>query len=403
MANKLAPIFIVGVPRSGTTLLAAMLAAHSCLSSGPETHFYRWLRKVSPEELLEAETWPDKAVDFLFSIVRETYLQVEAKSLPEKYGLDRDQIYTFLSRSEPSIAAILSSITELHMRRMNKIRWVEKTPDHIENLTDIRKSFPDAYVIRIIRDPRDTALSLGKMPWWKRSFLEGLQYWKRLENNSREFFVNDRLAYTLRFEDLVLNPAGELCKICDFVGLSFEPNMLDTSQSAKMVNSTDAPWKTKASQPLDGKRINAWEKELSPADNLLAESYLGDCLDLYNYRRIENLPNYAMIFPSNKSLPEYPGEMLPIISQHVRFWSISNAEPPNIRIFIGDPADGDWKNKYRPAGVYPVVLMAELIAHRIRRGKIIWISDDKKTWTGLTAFFLKKVLALLETELDSIP
>lgn len=380
-----------------------MLAAHSCLSSGPETHFFRWLRKVNEEELLDVETWPEKAVDFLFSIVRDTYLQVDPKSLPEKYGLDHAQIYNFLSQSEPSIAAILSSITELHMRNMHKIRWVEKTPDHIENLLDLRNSFPDAYVIRIIRDPRDTALSLSKMPWWKRTFLEGLQYWKRLENNSRDFFVNDRLAYTLRFEDLVLDPAAELKKICDFIGIPYESNMLDTSQSAKLVNSTDAPWKTKASQPLDGKRINAWEKELNPADNLVAESYLGDCLDLYKYRRIENLPHYAKIIPVGKSLPEYPAELLPIISHHVRFWGESDAEIPDIRIYIGDPADREWKNEYSPPRVYPIAILAEIIGHKIKHGQIIWISDNKKKWTGLSAFLIKKGFAFLETELDSIP
>lgn len=62
------PIFVVGVARSGTTLLAAMLSSHSRLSCGPETFFFHALDKRPSQELLHPQHWPERAVEFLFSI-----------------------------------------------------------------------------------------------------------------------------------------------------------------------------------------------------------------------------------------------------------------------------------------------------------------------------------------------
>ena len=62
------PIFVVGVPRSGTTLLAAMLGAHPRLVCGPETYFFQCLRDVDARALCRRSDWPKAAVDFLFSI-----------------------------------------------------------------------------------------------------------------------------------------------------------------------------------------------------------------------------------------------------------------------------------------------------------------------------------------------
>ena len=153
-----APIFIVGVPRSGTTLLAAMLAAHSRISCGPETHFFRKLSKADEDRLVMPATWPDAAIDFVCSIEHASFSNRKPIALIEKYDIDRRQIADYLQQKEPSIANILASITDQYRSKMGKMRWAEKTPDHLMTLHRLRQSFPDAPVVRIIRDPRDVAL-----------------------------------------------------------------------------------------------------------------------------------------------------------------------------------------------------------------------------------------------------
>ena len=173
--NYKTPVFVVGIPRSGTTLLAAMLAAHSRLSCGPETRFFRFLDKTHPHELFKS--WPDNAVNFLLNITL-------IKSVPEHYGLTKDQLDSYLTKREPSIPVILSSLTEQYMQRAGKNRWVEKSPEHILFVDDIRRYFPHSLIIRILRDPRDTVLSMMKTPWAPHDFVAALFYRRKIDEKS---------------------------------------------------------------------------------------------------------------------------------------------------------------------------------------------------------------------------
>src|SRR5262245_56316094 len=132
------PIFVVGFARSGTTLLAGLLGAHSRMICGPETEFFTGLTLANRgNRLCKAATWPDEAVNYLFSIIHE-------KPIPDYYGITRDEIIAFLRRRERSLPAILESLTETYMKRHGKQRWVEKTPTHLRYLHKIRRCYPHA-------------------------------------------------------------------------------------------------------------------------------------------------------------------------------------------------------------------------------------------------------------------
>jgi len=392
--DKKAPVFIIGVPRSGTTLLAAMLAAHTNMSCGPETHFYRWINKVNVSDILDDQFWPDSAVDFVQSIIRRSYTDEAPKPLIEKYNLDKQQIKSYLNKKSPSVAAILSSVTESFMLLSKKTRWVEKTPDHIEYLTEIRRDFPDSRIVRIIRDPRDIALSLNKLPWGVKSFFEGLAYWKKLDDASKDFFATDGNSYTLNFEDLIRCPKEELTRLCEFIGEPFEDRMLDTSQTGKQLNSRNVPWKNKASQPVDMDRIAVWERELSQADNLLAEAYLGDRLAAYSYRQVEKFTHYAAVFPQDLFTPKYSSEFWKIARQGIRFWKISDVEKPDTIVLLGDPADTEWK-KEKSVGLLPsrLTLILRILAYKVSTRRIIWVpAVNHQIWSGYSAHFIKLIL-----------
>ena len=141
------PIFIVGVPRSGTTLLAAMLGAHPRLACGPETHFFHYL-PADADGLCRGDDWPRAAIDYLYSI------RHVGESIPANYGLTRPELTEALARKEPSVPSILSGMVEIYAGRNGKPRWVEKTPDHLPHVARIRRYYPDSPIVRILRDPR---------------------------------------------------------------------------------------------------------------------------------------------------------------------------------------------------------------------------------------------------------
>lgn len=390
------PIFIVGAPRSGTTLLSAMLAAHSALSCGPETHFFRRLAAVDADLLCDPQAWPGPAVDFICSIRHSGYGGQDSTTLLEKYGITREEVASYLESREPSIAAILASVTVPYMAGMGKQRWVEKTPDHLAFTPLIRRYFPRSPIIRIVRDSRDVALSLLKVPWGAQSFLEALLFWKKQDDRSRLFFAGDENTHTLRFEDLIASPVETLETLCDFVGVAFEPGMLDTARTGKQVNSRSVSWKAKASQPLDASRIASWRNALTPAENQLAEAILGDRLAAYGYPIEARFRRLGEIIPDLDLAIKYESALTSVASEGVRFWQADDGEKPSVRVYLGDPGNNRWLKDRRSGKLAGTLsISANILSTPLTGKSVYWIPEsDEDHWSGYSAFLLKKLLAL---------
>jgi hypothetical protein len=354
-----------------------MLASHSRLSCGPETHFFRWLSNTKPEELLQPEQWPVRAVRFLDSITFSNYRDAERTSVIEKYEIEKARVEKFLSEREPAIAHILASVTVPLMEDFGKSRWIEKTPDHIQDVSEIRKNFPTSPVIQIIRDPRDVTISLMKVPWGARSLLGGLLYWKRLYESSASFFREDPLAYTLKYENLVTCPVDELRRLCQFIGENFEAEMLDTSKSGIKLNSKNVSWKEKASQPLDPSRVSVWRKELSAAENWLAEAFIGDKLVELGYPNEASFERFGEIYPSARLALKYESSMSVFASKNIRFWKYPSEKADHVKIYLGDPAADHWFNGNK----FQRILQTTALIFNIMRSdhskqSIYWVNEN---------------------------
>jgi hypothetical protein len=285
MADNLSPTFIVGIPRSGTTLLSTLLSSHSLISCGAETHFFPYLEANYQQlsSVLQDRHWPDKATDFV------TDLKVETYRVHDLFSVDVQGVYDFLVKRRPSLQALLESLTVQQMLATQKQRWVEKSPNHILHLAMMRRLYPAAKIVRIVRDPRDSALSMAsKLPWASDFALDNaylIQDWHR---KSRYFFEQDNLTYTLKYENLVTQPEKSLQAVCDFVQVSFEPSMLETRGAAQHTAPEHEPWKIQVGQRLDPSRCYAWQK-LEPGVELEAIGLC--CQDLiqgFGYPQIES-------------------------------------------------------------------------------------------------------------------
>ncbi len=261
------PIFVVGAPRSGTTLLAAMLGAHSRISCGPETQLFSKRRPKGLAEAAGDDRWPQRAVELIST------LSVADQRVIDLFGIDENELWDALARREPSVAAMLESLTATLAAREGKPRWAEKTPNHILHLAAIRRAWPQARVVRIVRDPRDSAASMRKLPAASDSTLANALLWAEWHGASRAFFATDEWAFTVRYEDLIRDPEARLRELCDFVEEDYEPAMLDTSASGRAVASEGETWKAGVAGPIDPNREAQWRTAL-PADVARAVSYL---------------------------------------------------------------------------------------------------------------------------------
>ncbi len=301
-----APIFVVGVARSGTTLLSSMLSSHSRLDCGPESRFfarYRHLDADARRRILEPATWPRPAVDFIAS------LRNQGHPITELFGLTLQEIGTFLGDRQPSTTAMLESLTELHAQRAGAARWVEKTPRHLLMTDTLRAGWPDAYIVRIVRDPRDVALSLARMPFAKDSVVGNLVRVDEDDRISRERLEQDPRAMTLRYEDLVTEPVKELRRVCEFIGEVYEPAMLDSRESGTDVAAEHEWWKESVAGPVNTSSVGRWREEMSFDARRFAGLHLAGYLREHGYegaeeprREIAVVPTGAGVGPHNELL-----------------------------------------------------------------------------------------------------
>src|SRR5438270_1762428 len=208
-----APVFVLGCPRSGTTLLYYML-----LSSG-NFAIYR------AESSVFNQLMP-RFGDLRWLKNRQKLLAVWFKtSLFAATGLRPAQIEQRVLEECRHAGDFLRIVMDEMARNQGVDRWAETSNEHIVILPLIKRMIPDALVIHVIRDGRDVALSMEKLPWlhrypWspKRGVMVHGQYWEWIVRQGRQ--VGRQLGpdyIEVRFEDLVTRPQETLSKLGRFI------------------------------------------------------------------------------------------------------------------------------------------------------------------------------------------
>ena len=238
-------LFIVGCPRSGTTLLQSLLTAHSQIASFPESYFFRslngswpwgsWFGIASPQAKVRLE-------NFLRAVDREQM----KRYLPK--------ISIFQRQYASAFVRVLDTITQ----EQGKCIWLEKTPQHMLNIDLIERQVEDAQFIHIQRNGEDVVASLYdwalKYPDRSWSHLRNIdlaiELWTKYVQTSQTHLHKPN-HLSVSYEKLVADPRSSLTKICEFVGVDFEPVMLQQHGIAsKRVVTEDEPWKAAVSKPI---------------------------------------------------------------------------------------------------------------------------------------------------------
>ena len=212
-ARSKAPVFVLGSPRSGTTLLYHML-----LSAG---NFVVYRAESQVFNLLEP-----RFGDLSSKRNKQRLLRAwEASTLFTKTGLAADQIERDILVNCQNAGDFLRIVMESMAHAQGVERWADCTPEHLLSLARIKETIPNALVIHIIRDGRDVALSMEKQHWirpfpWDRS--KGLEvaalYWEWIVNRGRAAGKILGPDYCeVRYEDLVGDPHRILAQLGSFI------------------------------------------------------------------------------------------------------------------------------------------------------------------------------------------
>jgi hypothetical protein len=275
--------FVVGVGRSGTTLLRLMLDAHPAMAVPPETAF---VPKLIDAARADGAT-PETLAEVLVTHRRWGDFGLEIGDLQERWAA--------LPRIRP--AGAVRAFFELYAEQQGKPRWGDKTPGYSQHIRKISKVLPEARFIHLIRDGRDVTLSRTKTLALKEvPIAKSARRWKkRLKRAQRQGARVDHYL-ELHYEALVSDPESVLRQICEFIELPFDEAMLshhERSEERLAELDRDIPamggrlprsaesrmaLHERTTKPVDTKAIGKWRTEMSLEDVAEFERIAGDLL-----------------------------------------------------------------------------------------------------------------------------
>jgi hypothetical protein len=259
------PIFVVGCPRSGTTLVQCILSASSHAFSLPETHFFSWALPV-------LGVTPSTRLAVADLRAARAALESEAEfSLPAEFWSELES-RTGLCALDVFVAAVEHCCPEPGLRA------IEKTPRHVLHLDTIGNAFPDAAFVNVVRDPLDVASSLLGVPFESsRSMLSYAQRWTESIEAARAYSATHpgRLE-TVIYEALVREPEAQVRRLCAFLDLPYEPTMLEEfgREAARNVALGEA-WKRDVGRGVILDRQGVWRTRMTPGQAWLVARATG--------------------------------------------------------------------------------------------------------------------------------
>jgi len=271
------PIFIVGCPRSGTTLLQLMMHAHPRIAIPPETRFVMsaYGRRLSFGDL-EDPARRRKLADWIVNRRQSRFYEL---------GLDGEKVTEEIVAGPGTLGSALGIVLRSYAERFGKPRWGDKRPSYFQSVDVLLRLFPDAQIIHLIRDGRDCVASLKEMPWYKGNVYSAVSGWAEaidFARNARRRLPADTY-HELQYEHLISDPESTLRKLCDFIGEEFSPAMCEPHRLASVAVPERKTWHSRTHGAVTTARSGSWRYRLEPWEISLCETVLRDRLEAYGY------------------------------------------------------------------------------------------------------------------------
>lgn len=273
--TRIRPLFVGGCERSGTTMLGAMLGAHSLCVCVPESNFI--------EQLLAGGAFDPDAVEpraVLASIVAHERYRVLWKLPLDPAEVDPAEVGS-------TFADVLAWLVRAYARRLGKPDapvWVDQTPSNFKRGLTMLRMFPDARFVHIVRDGRGVAASVLPLDWGPNDIIRAAEFWlaRCAVGLAAESHFGPERVLRIRYEDLLTQPETALRRIASFAGLDYEPAMVQGSgYSPTRYNERQHRL---VGQPPDQSRAQSWHQSLTPRQVEIFESVAGEFLEMLGYR-----------------------------------------------------------------------------------------------------------------------
>lgn len=265
------PVFLVGCPRSGTTLLRDLLRSHPNLTIAPESHFIPRFYRAFGDPSSDDQAW-----QLARRILKTPRVALFWRITAEQRDFAGCR----------SFSAVTRRLFEIWAAKEGKPRWGDKTPHYVRDIPLLLRLFPEALVIHIVRDGRDVALSWLRTRFEPRNLYVAALLWKEMVTRGRRdgALLPPGIYLEVRYEALVAEPEATMRSVCEFLHEPYDPAVLSPSRIAL------PPWLAARQQSklaLAGSIVKdsagRWRSGMSARQRALFESVAGDLLGELGY------------------------------------------------------------------------------------------------------------------------
>lgn len=241
------PLFIIGMPRSGTKLLRGLLNEHPQIGIPAfETEFFPyWTVHWNNFGNISDYSRFKKFYGACLSVPYFIYCASAGKLIDSRKWFELCHNYTPAGVFEALVRHDVKALSTT-----NRILWGDKSPSYINHLPLLKSHFPKAKFVHIIRDVRDYCLSMNKA--WGKNIMRAAQRWvdgiKEAQLSSKSFPMD---YMEIRYEDLLENPEIELKKICLFLKIQFDSQMLHPSNTTENIGDAKGAERDHEGQPKE--------------------------------------------------------------------------------------------------------------------------------------------------------
>lgn len=283
------PIFIVGTERSGSNLLRLLLNE---LPEVTVPHPPHLMRDLAPRIKLYGDLEIDKNFRRL---IRDAIRLVDLHFAPWPFKLDESLVFS--SASSRDLYAVYAAIYEQYREHSRKPRWACKSTFMIHHVPDILRHHNHPQFIHLVRDVRDVATSARRSVFCHYHPYFVAQLWKK-EQDLADFWARQLPSetwLTVRYEDLIAEPAQQMRRICAFLSATYSADLLDFFKrpAAQNLAQLSRSWENVARPVLhnnSGKfKTELSEKELEIIANVIEGRSIPSALTRFRYRTIENI------------------------------------------------------------------------------------------------------------------
>jgi len=265
--------FIVGVQRSGTTMLSHMLGKHPDIIMEPRSIAFRMITCFNNQyELLPFNLQHDRK-EFQKWLIKND----DKGRLAQLLDFENIEEYT-------NIRDLISLSINKKIKENEKKLWGDKSPNLQHFINDLHLLIPDAKIIHIVRDGRANAYSMSTRS--HKNLELSAQEWMKgnIYGLVNQDIYGKQQYKIIRYENLLQQTVETLESICDFLEIPFSPKVLDLSTDNGLSEE-----KQYVKTNIDQSKIDTWKTALSTKEILKIERIQGNLLKQLGYSLINNI------------------------------------------------------------------------------------------------------------------